>query len=147
MGDGPADVLLVEDSATCEELVLYTLNKAGRAYRVDVVRDGAEALDYMFCRGAYAERSLRHCPKVILLDLDLPKLNGKEVLRQIREHERTKMVPVVMLTSSTEERDIERCYELGANSYIVKPVCFEQFSETVEQIGIYWGGLNRTSFE
>src|SRR5208283_3009067 len=111
-----------------------------------VVRDGAEALEWIFCTGAYAQRNLEN-PRVILLDKKLPLVDGMEVLRQIRAHPRTRLIPVVMLTSSAEDRDIIESYELGVNSYIVKPVDFEQFTETARQLGYYWLLINRQPAE
>ena len=107
-----------------------------------VVRDGAEALDYLFGEGQYAGRDIRNTPRVILLDLKLPKVDGLEVLRRVKNDPRTQMIPVVMLTSSREERDIVESYELGVNSYIVKPVDFEQFTAAVQNLGMYWLLLN-----
>jgi CheY-like chemotaxis protein len=143
MIDTMVEILLVEDNGRDEELTLHALMKAMLANRVDVVRDGAEALDYLFCRGAYLGRHCRHRPKVVLLDLKLPKVDGIEVLRQIRADERLKTMPVVVLTSSREERDVVASYALGANSYIVKPVDFDQFREAVMQLGLYWAVLNQ----
>jgi two-component system response regulator len=108
------------------------------------VRDGAEAVDFLFATGPYAGRNVRNSPKVVLLDLKLPKVNGIEVLKQIRSHPDTKRIPVVALTSSHEDRDLRACYELGINSYIVKPVDFGQFTEAVRQLGSYWLLLNQT---
>jgi CheY-like chemotaxis protein len=108
------------------------------ANRIFVVRDGEEALDFLFCRGKYAERSFDHPPKLVLLDLKLPKVNGMEVLQQIKTDPRTRTIPVVMMTSSREERDLVSGYSLGVNSYIQKPVDFDQFRETVKTVGLYW---------
>ena len=142
MTDGMVEILLVEDNAKDEELALHALRKARLANRIYVVRDGAEALDYMFCKGAYADRTISNGPKVVLLDLKLPKVDGLEVLRQLKADPRTKTTPVVALTSSREEHDLVESYALGVNSYIVKPVDFDQFCETVRQLGLYWGVLN-----
>jgi CheY-like chemotaxis protein len=136
-------ILLVEDNASDEELTLRALRKSNVLNRVRVVRDGAEALDYLFARGAHADRDHNEDPQVVLLDLNLPKLSGLEVLREIRAHDRTKLLPVVVLTSSKEERDLIGAYELWVNSYIVKPVDFVQFSESVRQVGLYWLVLNQ----
>lgn len=136
-------ILLVEDNASDEELTLRALRKSKVLNRVRVMRDGAEALDYLFARGAHADRDSNEDPQVVLLDLNLPKLSGLEVLREIRAHDRTKVLPVVILTSSKEERDLVGAYELGVNSYIVKPVDFVQFSESVRQVGLYWLVLNQ----
>ncbi|NSW53207.1 MAG: response regulator [Anaerolineae bacterium] len=140
-------ILLVEDNPNDEELTLHALKKNHIVNSIDVVRDGAEALEYVFCTGKYAERSIDSPPKVILLDLKLPKVDGLEVLRQVKADERTKKIPVVMLTSSRLERDIVESYRLGVNSFITKPVDFEQFSEAVRQVGMYWMLINTTPDE
>jgi two-component system, response regulator len=136
-------ILLVEDNADDEELTRRALKKSNVSNPLVVVRDGAEALDYLFARGAFAGRDVEEIPQVILLDLKLPKIDGLEVLRQIRADARTKLFPVVILTSSTEEQDMLRGYGLGANSYIRKPVDFTQFVEAVRQLGLYWLVLNQ----
>jgi two-component system response regulator len=136
-------ILLVEDNPDDELLTLRALKKSHILNDVVVARDGAQALDYLFCRGTYADRDANSMPQVVLLDLKLPKLDGLEVLRQIRTEERTAFLPVVILTSSDEEKDIVESYRLGANSYIRKPVDFGQFSEAVQQLGLYWLLLNR----
>ncbi len=143
MNERPIEILLVEDNPNDVELALHALKKNNIANRIEVVRDGAEALDFIFCTGAYASRSIDHAPKVILLDLKLPKVDGLEVLRQIKSDPRTRAIPVVVLTSSREERDIVESYNLGVNSYIVKPVDFEQFTEAVHTLGLYWLLLNQ----
>ena len=143
MTEKPIEILLVEDNPNDVELTLHALKKHNLGNRVEVVRDGAEALEFIFCSGAYAHRSVENGPKVILLDLKLPKVDGLEVLRRIKADPRTKMIPVVVLTSSREERDIVESYNLGVNSYIVKPVDFEQFTESVRQLGLYWVLLNQ----
>jgi two-component system response regulator len=135
-------ILLVEDNADDEELTLRALGKSNIMNRVIVARDGAEALDYLFVRGAHAARDPREMPQVVLLDLKLPKVDGLEVLRQLRADPRTRRLPVVILTSSAEEQDVLRGYDLGANSYIRKPVDFTQFVEAVRQLGLYWLVLN-----
>lgn len=137
-------ILLVEDSATDEELTLRALRRSKIGNKVVVTRDGAAALDYLFARGAYAGRDIREAPQVVLLDLNLPKMGGLDVLRAIRADERTRLLPVVILTSSKEDKDLARGYEGGANSYIVKPVDFTQFAEAVRQLGMYWLVLNQS---
>ena len=135
-------ILLVEDSSSDEELTLRALKKHNISNRVVVTRDGAEALDYLFAEGSHAGRSSDEVPQVVLLDLNLPKIDGIEVLRRIRADERTKLLPIVILTSSREDKDILGGYASGANSYVVKPVDFTQFAEAVRQLGSYWLGLN-----
>jgi two-component system response regulator len=135
-------ILLVEDSSSDEELTLRALKKNNIANRVVVTRDGAEALDYLFAQGTHAGRNPGEVPQVVLLDLNLPKISGLEVLRRIRADERTKLLPVVILTSSREDKDLLGGYASGANSYVVKPVDFTQFAEAVRQLGMYWLVLN-----
>jgi two-component system response regulator len=142
MVDSGVEILLVEDNANDEKLALHAFTRQKIANHIHVVRDGAEALEYISCTGAYADRRIEN-PKVILLDLKLPLVDGLEVLRQIRNDPRTRFVPVVVLTSSNEERDIVDAYRLGVNSYIVKPVDFEQFNEVAKYLGYYWLLLNR----
>jgi len=125
------------------ELTLHALKKNNIANRIHIVRDGAETLEYIFCTGAYAGRNINDYPKVILLDLKLPKVDGLEVLRRIKADPRARMIPVVVLTSSREERDIVESYALGVNSYITKPVDFQQFTEAVRTLGLYWLLLNQ----
>jgi len=137
-------VLLVEDNPSDEALTLRALKKNGIANSVDVARDGAEALDYLFRTGIHADRSGADLPTVVLLDLNLPKIGGLEVLKRIRADERTKLLPVVILTSSDEERDFLEGYESGANSYVRKPVEFGEFAQAVHQLGLYWLILNET---
>ncbi|HYW38257.1 MAG TPA: response regulator [Terriglobales bacterium] len=138
-------ILLVEDNADDEKLTLRALKKNNIRNEVVVARDGAEALDYLFGTGAYAGRNLEFMPQVVLLDLKLPKLDGLEVLRRVRTNDRTKLLPVVILTSSNEEQDRINGYGLGANSYVRKPVDFNQFSEAVRQLGLYWLVLNEAA--
>jgi two-component system response regulator len=137
-------ILLVEDNADDEALTIRALKRNNIVNAIDVVRDGAEALDYIFCRGDWSERDPHVVPQVVLLDLKLPKVGGLEVLRAIREDEALRFLPVVVLTSSTEEQDIVESYGLGANSYIRKPVDFDQFSDAVRTLGLYWLVLNET---
>lgn len=135
-------ILLVEDNPDDEELTLRALKKNNIVNDVAVVRDGAEALDYLFCAGRYASRNSSDLPQIVLLDLNLPKMGGLEVLRRIRENEKTRLLPVVILTSSKEEQDLIQGYSLGANSYVRKPVDFNQFVDAVRQLGLYWLVLN-----
>jgi CheY-like chemotaxis protein len=135
-------ILLVEDDPDDELLTLRALKKNRILNEVKVTRDGVEALDYLFGRGDYAGRDTGALPQVVLLDLRLPRLDGLEVLRQLRADERTCLLPIVVLTSSDEERDIVESYRLGANSYVRKPIDFSQFSEAVRQLGLYWLVLN-----
>ena len=131
-------ILLVEDNADDEVLALRALKKSGIEGDVKVVRDGVEALDFLFCTGAYADRDPSVLPDLVLLDLNLPKLDGLAVLNRIRSDERTKLLPVVALTTSVEESDRRRAYDLGVNSYIRKQVDYQKFTETVKQLGLYW---------
>ena len=135
-------ILLVEDNANDEALTQRALKKANILNKVVVTRDGALALDYLFTKGNFAERDPDEMPQVVLLDLNLPKVGGLDVLRAIRADPRTKLLPVVVLTSSKQDRDLIEGYSLGANSYVVKPVDFSQFSEAVRQLGLYWLVLN-----
>jgi len=137
------DVLLVEDNQQDAELTIRSLKKHKLANNVSVVEDGAEALDFIFCQGKYGERDIKHPPKVIFLDLKLPLVNGLEVLRAIKQDTRTKSVPVVVVTSSREDPDVKAAYELGANSYVVKPVDFESFTEAIGSLGLYWLLINQ----
>ncbi|MDO8991065.1 MAG: response regulator [Sideroxyarcus sp.] len=137
------EILLVEDNPTDAELCIRTLKSNSLANKLFWVKDGAEALDFLFASGAYADRNVTITPKVILLDLRLPKVDGKEVLRRIKADERTRAIPVVVLTSSKEDRDVAESYQLGVNSYISKPVGFEEFTRTVKELGLYWLLINR----
>ena len=136
------EILIVEDNEQDLALAQRALRKANVTNRIHVVRDGEEALEFLFCEGIYAQRKAEDGPKVILLDLKLPKIDGLEVLQRIKSDLRTKAIPVVVLTSSKEQNDVVETYNLGVNSYIVKPVNFEQFSETVQKLGLYWLLLN-----
>ena len=141
------ELLLVEDNPTDLELALRALREQNICNNVHVARDGEEALDFIFCRGKFAGRSKTDLPKVILLDLKLPLVDGMEVLRQVRADPRTRHVPVVVLTSSGEERDVVESHALGVNSYIQKPVDFDQFNDAMKTIGMYWLLLNRPPAE
>jgi CheY-like chemotaxis protein len=138
------DIILVEDNPSDVELTLDALKTHRLSNRVKVLKDGQEALDYFFCTGEYTGREVCEQPKIVLLDLKLPKIDGLDVLRRIRSDERTKTLPVVVLTSSNEHRDRVKSYDLGVNSYIVKPVEFENFTEAIAEIGFYWVLLNET---
>jgi two-component system response regulator len=138
------DLLLIEDNNSDAELTIRELKKHNLANNLFHVKDGAEALDFVFATGKYAGiRTMEHPPKIILLDIQMPKVNGIEVLQKIKSDERTKTTPVVMLTSSKEDPDIKKCYALGANSYIVKPVNFESFAESIKSLGFFWLLLNQ----
>jgi two-component system response regulator len=138
-------IVLVEDNANDEELTLRAFRKSNIANRIVVVRDGAEALDYFFARGPYAGRPNTEVPQLVLLDLKLPKINGLDVLRALRADDRTRLIPIVVLTSSAEEQDLVRSYGLGANSYVRKPVDFIQFVDAVRQLGLYWLVINHAA--
>ena len=140
----PLDILLVEDNPQDAELAIHALKTCKLANRIVHVRDGQEALDFLFGTGAHEGRNVERRPKVVMLDLKLPKVDGIEVLRQIRADGRTKLLPVTVFTSSREESDLSETYELGVNSYIVKPVDFESFSEVVGHLGQYWLKLNES---
>ncbi len=137
------EILLVEDNPRDVEMTLRALKKRNLANNVQVVSDGAEALDFIFARGKFASRNVLNGPKVILLDLKLPKVSGLEVLQKIKADEKTKIIPVVVLTSSQEEKDLIESYKLGVNSYIVKPVDFDKFMESVGELGLYWLLINK----
>ena len=139
------DILLVEDNPQDAELTIRALKKHNITNRLIVLEDGAEALDFIFCRGKYTQREIVNHPKVILLDVKLPKVNGLEVLRAIKADERTRAIPVVMVTSSSQDPDIKTAYEYGANSYVVKPLDFNVFAEAMSQLGLYWLLVNQVS--
>ncbi len=137
------EILLVEDNPTDAELAMVALKERNLANKLVWVKDGAEALDFLFATGAYAGRKIENGPKVVLLDLRLPKVDGLEVLRRIKGDERTRKIPVVVVTSSKEDRDVAESYNLGVNSYIGKPVEFEEFSKVVSELGFYWLLVNQ----
>ncbi|HWB08010.1 MAG TPA: response regulator [Pirellulales bacterium] len=143
MNHDQVEILLVEDNPSDIKLALHAFRANNLANQVHVVRDGAEALEFLFCTDRYASRSMADGPKVILLDLKLPFVDGIEVLRRIKADPRTQAIPVVMMTSSKEDRDIVESYQLGVNSYIIKPVDFDRFTEAVQQLGYYWLLLNQ----
>jgi two-component system, response regulator len=142
MNGNGVEILLVEDNPNDVELTLDAFREQKVANHIRVVRDGAEALEYLFANGRYSHLATASPPKLVLLDLKLPKVDGIEVLQRLKADERLRMIPVVVLTSSREDRDLVECYKLGVNSYIVKPVDFEQFSKAVRDIGLYWLLLN-----
>jgi two-component system response regulator len=137
------DILLVEDNPRDAELTIRALRKRNLVNQLFTVEDGVEALDFLLCRGKYADRAGLELPKVVLLDLKLPKVNGLQVLQALRANERTKVMPIVMVTSSAEDPDITAAYELGANGYVVKPVDFDAFMEAVTNLGLYWLLVNQ----
>jgi len=138
------DILLVEDNQDDIDLALHALRQGKLANNIFTVRDGEEALDFLFCRGAYAGRSFSQPPKLVLLDLKMPKVDGLQVLKQVKSDPRTKVIPVVIMTSSKEERDLIESYNSGVNSFIQKPVDFEQFRTTVQTLGMYWLLVNQS---
>lgn len=138
MNTNEVEILLIEDNEADEELTVHALRANNLANRIHVAHDGEEALDFLFCRGEHAGRDFEKPPRLVLLDLKLPKVDGLEVLRQIKNDPRTKAIPFVILTASGEERDMVEGYQLGVNSYIQKPVDFVQFREIVKQLGLYW---------
>jgi two-component system, response regulator len=138
------EILLVEDNPKDIELTLYALHKQNLNNRIEVLRDGAEALEFLFCRGTYEYRSFDSPPRLVILDLKLPKINGLEVLRALKNDGRTRAIPVAVLTSSNEERDLLDGFNLGVNSYMRKPVDFDQFREIVRQLGLYWLVVNQS---
>jgi len=137
------EILLVEDDPADAELTVLSLRQEGLANHIEIARDGAEALDILFCRGAFANRSVNDRPRLILLDLKLPRVSGHDVLRAIKADERTRLIPVVVLTSSNHEKDLANCYQYGVNSYIQKPVDLQKFQNTVRQLGMYWLMVNQ----
>lgn len=143
MAQEQVEILLVEDNPDDVELTLHALRQDNLANRVEVARDGEEALDFLFCRGPHAGRSFNHAPRLVLLDLKLPKVDGLEVLRQIKGDPRTRAIPVVILTASREEKDLVNGYQLGANAYIQKPVDFGQFRQMVKDVGLFWLVVNQ----
>ena len=136
------DILLVEDNASDAEMTIRALKKYNLGNRLLRVKDGAEALDFLFAEGPYAGRQIGVTPKVVLLDLKMKKVNGKEVLLKIKSDERTRKIPVVILTSSREDPDIKECYALGANSYVVKPLEFDDFHKAISDLGLFWLAVN-----
>jgi len=143
MSNNAVEILLVEDNPRDVDLTLRALRKRNLANHVQVVRDGQEALDFIFAEGEYTGRDMNQRPKLVLLDLKLPKVDGLEVLRRVKSDERTKPIPVVVLTSSCEDRDLVESYRLGVNSYIQKPVDFGKFLDCVQELGLYWLLLNK----
>jgi two-component system, response regulator len=137
------EILLVEDNPKDVELTLHALRREKLANSVEVARDGEEALDFIFCRGKYASRTRQNQPRLVLLDLKLPKVDGLEVLRELKNNAGTQAIPVVILTSSTEEKDMVRGYKLGVNAYIQKPVDFEQFRQMIKEVGLFWLVVNQ----
>ena len=142
LADG-VEILLVEDNPTDAELAMVALKARNLANKLVWVKDGAEALDFLFAKGAYSNRIVENGPRVVLLDLRLPKVDGLEVLRRLKADERTRRIPVVVLTSSKEDRDVAECYSLGVNSYISKPVEFDEFTKVVSELGFYWLLINQ----
>lgn len=139
MGESEAiEILLVEDNSSDAELALHALRKSKLANRIQLVRDGSEALDFLFCRGDFSARTFDAAPRLVLLDLKLPKVDGLEVLKEVKGDPRTQAIPIIVLTTSKEERDLVTSYRLGVNSYIQKPVNFSEFQEVVRQLGMYW---------
>jgi two-component system response regulator len=136
------DILIVEDNPSDAELTVRSLRKQNLANRIYVAEDGAEALDFIFCKGKFSDRNIQQPPKVIFLDLKLPKISGLQVLKEVKSNPETKMMPVVIITSSKEDPDIRTAYEFGANSYIVKPVDFDVFIQAINHAGLYWLQVN-----
>ena len=144
MRNGEIEILLVEDNMGDAELTMRALKKDNLTNKLVHVKNGAEALDYIFAEGTYCHRNEKNLPQIIVLDLKMPKVNGIEVLQKIKADERTRKIPVIILTSSKEDPDIDKCYSLGANSYVVKPVEFGKFVKAVNDLGLYWLMLNQT---
>lgn len=147
MNNNEVEILLVEDNAHDAEMTIRSLKKVNLANRLVHVKDGEEALDFIFTKGKFSDRNPANSPKVILLDIKMPKVDGIEVLRQIKTNEKIKLIPVVIMTSSKEEQDIIASYRLGVNSYVVKPVDFEGFARAVSELGLYWLLMNQVSAE
>jgi two-component system response regulator len=143
--DNEVEVLLVEDNPQDADLAMRTFRKGNLANNIHWVEDGEEALEFLFCRGRYANRARKRQPKVVLLDLKLPKVDGLEVLQAIKADEQTRSIPVVVVTSSRQDPDIDKAYALGANSYVVKPIDFDQFSNSMASLGYYWLLVNQPS--
>ena len=143
MNGGEVEIVIVEDDPNDAELITRVLRKHNLSNKLILLKDGAEALDFLFAQGSYASQGTSVTPKVILLDLKLPKVNGIEVLQRLKSAERTRNIPVVILTSSQEERDLKDAYHLGANSYVSKPISFEEFAKVVTELGVYWLVLNK----
>jgi CheY-like chemotaxis protein len=142
--EAEVDILLVEDNASDAELAVRELHRHKFANRIQVIGDGAEAMDFIFCRGAYQSRSFSRPPKLILLDMKLPKVDGLEILGAVKADRRTRTTPVVIMTSSSEQRDLVESYQLGANAFIHKPVGFDEFRKVLEQVGMFWMAVNKT---
>ena len=138
------EILLVEDNPDDLDMTMHALRKMKLANHIQIARDGVEALDFIFCRGPHAERKIEHVPRVVLLDLKLPRVDGLEVLRTMKSDPRTRKIPIVVLTSSKEQSDLVESYDLGVNSYMVKPVNFDAFAKAVQELGLYWLLLNQT---
>jgi two-component system, response regulator len=139
------DLLLIEDNQNDAELIIRALRKNQLANNLFVIDDGAEALDFFFCKGKFSDRNIEHKPRVVLLDLKLPKVNGLEIIKSLKSNPKTASIPIVILTSSQEEPDIREAYRLGANSYVVKPLDFDQFVNAMTQVGMYWMLVNKTN--